>query len=288
MAFAVIQGVDYSFDHPTPAELKRAGKHFACRYVYPASQTPGTKNLTRAEATALRDAGIEVVSNYESWAARAESGRGAGQSDARAADAQHRACGGPGHRPIFFSVDFDTTSADYRHIDAYFGGVASVIGTSRTGVYGEYDLCRHLIDAGLIGKSESAGFFYAWQTYAWSAGEYDERCCCAQDKNGVKLGSGTVDLDSAHCADYGQWGYKKPAKKPPAKKPPAAKPPPPIVGANRPVTRGEAVALIEDMTRAVLHGTDQGYATSARYPLLVRGEGAGVLDRLRRLEKGDQ
>lgn len=222
--FAILQGVDYSFDHPTPGQLRVAGKKFAVRYVYPLSQNPGTKNLTRAEANALKDAGIAVVSNYESYAGRAQDGRGAGAADAVAADKQHKACGGPGARPIFFSVDFDTTSADYARVDSYFRGVASVLGVARTGVYGEYDLCKHLIDAGLIGKSASPGKFYAWQTYAWSAGKYDERCCLAQDKNGVKLGSGTVDLDSAHCADYGQWGFKAPAAKPPAKKPPA-KPP---------------------------------------------------------------
>jgi hypothetical protein len=124
------------------------------------------------------------------------------------------------------SVDFDTTPANYPHIDAYFKGVASVLGVHRVGAYGEYDLVRHLMDHDLVGKSDSAGHYYTWQTYAWSAGKFDERCCTAQDKNGVKLGSGTVDLDSAHCADYGQWGYKTktPTPTPPPK--PAPKPAP--------------------------------------------------------------
>lgn len=217
---AVIQGVDYSFDHPTPAELKQAGKKFACRYVYPQSQNPGTKNLTRTEANALKAAGIEIVSNYESYAGRAADGRPAGITDAKAADIQHLACGGRGTAPIYFSVDYDTTPSNYPAIDGYFKGVASVLGLARVGVYGEYDLVKHLMDSGLVGKSADAGKYYCWQTYAWSAGKYDERCALAQDKNGVKLGSGTVDLDSAHCTDYGQWGWKAPVK-PPAKKPPA-------------------------------------------------------------------
>ena len=217
-----VQGVDYSFDHPTPAELKAAGKHFACRYVYPHSQDPNTKNLTRAEAAALHAHGIEVVSNFESTAGRALEGHDAGVADAKAADTQHRECGGPADRPIIFSVDRDTSPADYPKLDGYFRGVASVIGESRTGVYGEHDVCKHLIEAGLIGKSASRGKYYAWQTYAWSGGLFDERCALAQDKNGVKLGSGTVDLDSAHAADYGQWGYQ-PAVKPPDT--PPVKPP---------------------------------------------------------------
>jgi hypothetical protein len=271
---SIISGVDYSFDHPTPAQLKAAGKRFACRYVYPASQQQGTKNLTRAEADSLRAHGIDIVSNYESYAGRAgDGGRGAGQSDAQAADRQHRACGGPGTRPIFFSVDFDTSTADYPRIDAYFKGIGSVIGTARTGVYGEYELCKHLIDAGLIGKSASAGHFYAWQTYAWSAGKYDERCCLAQDKNGVKLGSGTVDLDSAHCADYGQWGFKAVTKPPATPKPPSGE-----------ITWQKILDLVEDGLRATLRGGDHGAFTQKTHPGIVHGENEGVLDRLRKLE----
>lgn len=224
-----IPGVDYSFNHPTAGQLAAAGKRFAVRYVYPHSQGPGTKNLTRGEAAALAAKNIDIVSNFESWAGRGDDGYAAGRADAQTADVQHRECGGPPGRPIYFSVDFDTTRGDWPKIDAYFRGVASVIGLARTGVYGEYDLVQHLINNALIGKSSSAGKWFAWQTYAWSGGRYDERCTLAQDKNGVKLGAGTVDLDTAHAPDYGQWGYatptpaakKKPARKAAAKRPPA-------------------------------------------------------------------
>lgn len=250
---AVIQGVDYSFDHPTPAELQQAGKKFACRYVYPHSQAPNTKNLTRAEATALQAHGVEVVSNFESTSGRAMAGFNAGRDDARVASLQHGECGGPKDRPIYFSVDIDTAPSDYPKLDQYLKGVASVLGVARTGVYGEYDLVKHAMDNGLVGRSSSAGFFWAWQTYAWSAGKYDERCACAQDKNNVKLGSGTVDLDSAHCPDYGQWGFKavtKPPVKPPAKPPvkPPAKPP------DKPRPKGQEVGKVGD-THLILWDT---------------------------------
>lgn len=231
MAFAVIHGCDYSFDHPSAAELKAHGMHFACRYVYPHSQARGTKNLSKAEADELKAHGIEICSNYESNSGRADDGYAAGRSDAAAAQAQHAACGGPPRAPIFFSVDFDTTAADLPKIEQYFKGVASLLGLARTGAYGEYELCKHLIDKGLLGRSATAGKFYAWQTYAWSGGKYDERCAVAQDKNGVKLGSGTVDLDSAHAPDYGQWGYQAPT---PAKKAPVSTP------ANKPAAKAPA------------------------------------------------
>jgi hypothetical protein len=201
------QGVDFSFDHPTVAQLRAAGKRFMIRYVYPASQALGTKNLSRVEADSYRANGIRIVSNYESWAGRARDGFAAGQADAGAAHSHHVACGGPTNRPIFFSVDFDTNTSWYDEVDAYFTGVASVLGVARTGVYGEYEIVKHLMDTGRVGPSATRGMFYAWQTYAWSAGQYDERCCLAQDRNGVALGSGTVDLDSAHAADYGQWDF---------------------------------------------------------------------------------
>src|SRR6266545_7838629 len=59
-------GVDYSFSPPTVAELKAAGVTFVCRYI----GTPSSgKNLTLAEADALRRGGIDIVANYEGFQA---------------------------------------------------------------------------------------------------------------------------------------------------------------------------------------------------------------------------
>lgn len=197
----VAQGVDYAFSHPSIASLVAGGKSFAVRYLYPFSQNPGTKNLTRGEADQLNAALTHgVVSNYESYAERAAEGFAAGVADARAADAQHRACGGPPDRPIYFSVDFDPVASQYPGIGDYFRGVISVIGLARTGAYGSYNMIKWLFDQRLI--------VWGWQTYAWSAGQYDERCQLSQDKNGVPMGGGEVDLDAAHAADFGQWNYK--------------------------------------------------------------------------------
>src|SRR5690348_1179506 len=57
-----IYGVDYSWARPSPAHLKAEGYHFAARYL--SYDTTG-KNITAAEANALRAAGIDVVSNWE-------------------------------------------------------------------------------------------------------------------------------------------------------------------------------------------------------------------------------
>jgi hypothetical protein len=197
----VAQGVDYAFSHPSIASLVANGKSFAVRYLFPFSQNPGTKNLTRGEADQLNAALTHgVVSNYESYAERAAEGFAAGVADARAADAQHRACGGPPTRPIYFSVDFDPVASQYPGIADYFRGIISVIGLARTGAYGSYNMIKYLFDQHLIA--------WGWQTYAWSGGKYDERCQLSQDKNGVPMGGGEVDLDAAHAEDFGQWKYK--------------------------------------------------------------------------------
>jgi hypothetical protein len=127
---------------------------------------------------------------------------------AREAQAHHAACGGPPSRPIYFSVDFDTNPSQYQVIGDFFRGIISVIGLARTGAYGEYEIIKYLFDHGLIYLNPRTGKGWGWQTYAWSAGAWEDRCSLAQDKNGVALGGGEVDLDSAHADDFGQWNYK--------------------------------------------------------------------------------
>lgn len=209
MGTAIYQGVDFSAARPTVQVLRNNGKTFVLRYLAPENDQTRWKLLTRPEADAYRAAGIQVVSNFEWYEGRPLEGRDAGVADARVAASQHGLCGGPPDRPIYFSVDRDVNAGQFAAITAYFQGVASVIGLHRTGVYGEFDLVKYLMDHNLVGRSADGSHFYAWQCYAWSGGRYDERCALAQDKNGVRLANAyDVDLDSAHAEDYGQWDYK--------------------------------------------------------------------------------
>lgn len=190
-------GVDYSTGRPSITALKAAGYSFACRYL---SNSTSGKNLSRAEATQLRAGGIDVVSNWE-WSANAAlRGRAQGVADATDAKAQHLACGGPPTRPIYFSVDFDASEAQQPAINAYFAGVASVIGLARTGAYGGYWVISRLFAGGLIR--------YGWQTYAWSGGNWDSRAQLRQVQNGITVGGADCDRDEAHADDFGQWGYQ--------------------------------------------------------------------------------
>jgi hypothetical protein len=201
-AFSPTYGVDYSFARPSPASIRAAGFTFVARYL---SYEPA-KNLSAAEADSLIAAGLTVVCNWEDGATNALSGYGQGVSDATAAAAQARADGQPTTRPIYFSVDFDADSGQLDTIEAYFEGVASVIGVSRTGVYGGYYIVHSLFDAGKVA--------WGWQTYAWSYGSWDSRAQFRQIENGID--GDEEDEDEAVVGDFGQWPIAAPPPPPPS------------------------------------------------------------------------
>lgn len=187
-----ISGVDYAWSHPGGAALKAAGKQFACRYL----STDTTKSITRAEADDLAAHGVSCVVVWETTAKRALAGQAAGAADAKAAASQASASGMPSSRPIYFAVDFDATEAQQAAINAYLDGAASVLGRSRVGIYGGYYPVKRALDAGKA--------TWAWQTIAWSGGQWDARAVIRQGAqktiNGV-----SCDLDTAIATDYGQW-----------------------------------------------------------------------------------
>ena len=186
-------GVDY-VSGPPVAALKAAGVTFVCRYLSYVNDLTKVKLLTPAEARALSDAGISIVSNYEWYANRPLEGTTAGTQDATIAAEQHAACGGPASRPIYFSVDADVAGEQCAR---YFQGVASVIGKARTGAYGSYRVLKYLFDTGLI--------LWGWQTYAWSGGLWEPRAQLQQYLNGVSMGGYAVDYDRSTQSDFGAW-----------------------------------------------------------------------------------
>lgn len=186
-------GFDYVSGPPTDV-LKASGVTFVCRYLSEVNRLTVRKILTASEAKTLSQAGISIVSNYEWYANRALEGHASGVADAQIADEQHKACGGPSNKPIYFSVDCDCTGEQTAE---YFRGVASVLGLERTGAYGSYRVIKYLLDNNLIK--------YAWQTYAWSGGAWDSRANIKQYRNGVNLAGHSVDYDESTGSDFGQW-----------------------------------------------------------------------------------
>jgi hypothetical protein len=188
------EGVDYAWGRPGATALKAAGKTFAMRYL---SHDGSGKNLDHAEAVHLSNAGIDLGVVWETTAKRALAGHATGAQDARDADAQARACGMPHDRPIYFAVDFDASSGQRSAILDYFRGVASVLGVSRTGMYGGYYPIKWAFDAGVIR--------WGWQTYAWSGGKWDSRAQLRQYSNDHVIGGVGLDYDRSTKSDFGQW-----------------------------------------------------------------------------------
>lgn len=204
-----IEGVDYSWGRPDVAELRRAGKRFAVRYV---SFNRTGKNLTRGEADALHAAGLATVTNWENSAHDQLGGFDQGVIHAREADRLHRAAGGPPDAPIYFSTDFDASTAQLATCFAYLRGAAEIIGWPRVGVYGG----RRTID-----YIAARDVRWLWQTYAWSgfnplSGRFDPEhprwhpaATIHQYNNGVRLAGADTDLNRAMEDDYGQWGLEE-------------------------------------------------------------------------------
>ncbi len=196
-AGGVRTGVDYSWHRPSPQGIVQAGHSFVNRYL---SWDDSGKNLTRAEADALQDAGLEIVCNWEYYARDALDGYPAGVQNAVEARRQAREVGMPDGRPIYFSVDFDSTEDDQIAINAYFDGVISVMGLDAVGAYGGYYPVKRLFDGGRI--------TWGWQTFSWSGGQWDPRLHLRQVRNGVWIDGAAADVNRAMRTDFGQWSNR--------------------------------------------------------------------------------
>jgi len=190
----MVEGVDYAFSRPNIGQLAALGKVFACRYGGPGSSS---KHLTPNEAWGLSASGISVVANAEGSADGLLGGWNAGVSWASSAQNHFLSCGMPTGRPIYLSVDFNVTSAQWPAVAQSLRGAASVLGASRVGVYGG----RRAIE--WARRDGVASWF--WQTYAWSSGVWVPGNHIEQYQNQVSMAGGILDLDRAHPSDYGQW-----------------------------------------------------------------------------------
>lgn len=189
-------GCDYASPDISAAALVEHQLEFACRYA----STPGNpKNLTAGEARALIDAGRGVVSVFETTADRALAGAAAGAADIVSARAQHAEFGLTEDRPVYLTVDFNMTQAQWPAVRAYFTGARTTPGAGKIGVYGGVDVCRALLGAGLVD--------YVWQTWAWSAGQWADLTHIRQIPGTVTIDGFPIDLDVAFGVDYGQWPF---------------------------------------------------------------------------------
>jgi glycoside hydrolase-like protein len=184
-------GIDFAWGTPSVRGLRSAGVTFVARYLSPA---PNSKNLRRSEVRAYHQAGLGIVTVWESTATRALEGRAAGERDAERAKQMLRDLGAPAWAVVFFAVDFEDRSEP---VGDYFRGAAHILGKGRVGVYGGYHVVKRLFDAGLV--------THAWQTYAWSGGAWDHRAMLRQFSNDHTIAGVSCDFDRAIGPHFGAW-----------------------------------------------------------------------------------
>lgn len=159
-----------------------------------------SKVVTRAEHQAYKAAGIDLCLVFEDGGRPDLSGYAGGKGDAEFAVNQAIDRLGTPSRPprITFAWDWDPTG-NVAAADAYYDGVAAVLGRERSGPYGGYAAVARLADH---------GFKMLWQTYAWSGGQFDTRAQLYQYANDHTVGGVGVDYDHVYGHDFGQWDLK--------------------------------------------------------------------------------
>jgi hypothetical protein len=206
------RGVDFAWGAPSVARMRALGAGFGASYLSHDrakgwQQRPGL-------VSEYHRAGIATVAVWETSANRAGEGCSAGRSDALAARGQAAEVGNTAST-IDFAIDFDASGSQ---VDGYFRCAHATLG-SRTGAYGGYYPLKYLCARGLASK--------AWQTYAWSGGQWLPSSCAPLEQY---LNDSSVDYDRAIAADYGQW-------------------PGPVSPKPKPVSRGQKYHLLHVLRR---------------------------------------
>lgn len=190
-------GIDFAWGGPSGYFAAGHGARFGCSYLSDTS-----KDWSYALLHGYANAGGHACFVWESSQYRALSGYSAGYADARAASAEAARLGAPGVR-IYFAYDFDTSLYSCRSICPYLEGADAAIGKARVGDYGGLNTVRTAFNAGVISG--------AWQTLAWSYGQWDPRACIRQVGINDRWYGYSTDFDYVVCANNGLW----PAPKPP-------------------------------------------------------------------------
>lgn len=204
---ATLKACDYSYSRPSPRALYAAGVRGVGRYI--TDPNPGWKGISQAEYDRLTAAGLSVFFVWEDGPTAARLGRARGVADAQHAQRNLNRLSGPSNRrPVYFAVDYDANPDAVR---AYFEGVKSVIGKSRTGAYGSYRVLKALKGWGLIS--------FTFQTVAWSGASRLSGMNVLQHDvdtagNPVVFQGSHVDWCRTYTSNYGQKAVLLSAAKP--------------------------------------------------------------------------
>lgn len=185
----------------TAAAFASDGYSFAARYLVPS----GWKALKMEEAEIINQAGLDIVSVFETKADRALGGYGAGMVDGVTAAKVAKQIGQPEGSCIYFAVDFEATASQMDTVIDYIQAASKVTPDYTTGVYGSYAVVEAVRKAGACSRF--------WQTKAWSYGrksaaahiyQYD----CGPQGLGLSMNGVDVDLNEGY-GNEGAWNSLK-------------------------------------------------------------------------------
>ncbi len=172
------------------ADLVRSGYAFVCRYI---------NRMSSAEAHIISDAGLNILTVYETTADRPRGGTSTGNADGAAAYKQAQALEMPTTGIIYFTADFEAKPTDMNNIESYLRAARTQTGPYEVGIYGDYSVVEEMFK-----RNACKGF---WQTYAWSNGQAPVHATVYQYKNDQMAAGISVDFDEAY-SDVGMWSYR--------------------------------------------------------------------------------
>ncbi|PKR82824.1 glycoside hydrolase domain-containing protein [Heyndrickxia camelliae] len=177
----------------------------------------GWKGLTKEEVSAVKAAGLQIFSIFESNPTkRSYFTATQGKSDAEEAEKIAKALGQPKGSVIYFTVDYDALQGDFDEILTYFKAVNATLEDYKVGAYGSYYVMEYLQDKKAVD--------YFFQTYGWSDGKKADFTHVYQYKIDTTLAGVAVDLDEIRKSDIGAWGKTSESNdKPSTSKPTAPK-----------------------------------------------------------------
>lgn len=194
------KGIDYTspIDLAKAKEIKAAGFDFICRYVVP--ERYAWKRLTPEETKSASDAGLNILSVYETSAGYMRGGSAQAKIDAPIVKKEMQTVGQPAGSAIYFTADFDvTTSQELDAIERYLRQMTAELPDYAIGVYGEYVVIETMADR------KACKHF--WQTYAWSGGKRSQYANLYQYKNGDSVAGIQVDLNESF-GNEGWWSLR--------------------------------------------------------------------------------
>ena len=198
----MVKGIDCAvkLTARTAAAIRGEGYAFAGRYLVPDSGAFAWKALTRAEAEAVTEAGLRLLTVWETAAGRAKGGAAAGAADGALALECARKIGMPEGGIIYFAVDYDAQADGMSAVEAYLRAARENTGEYETGVYGSYSVIEEMARRGAC-----AGF---WQCLAWSGGKKSGYLDVYQGWSGREVAGVSADINECPDMDRaGIWTY---------------------------------------------------------------------------------